>query len=98
MTYEMQNTDKLTIFRQDMERGGMPLHQPNINKSEADFTVENDGVRYALAAVKNVGEQAMELLVEEREKNGEFKDILDFISRVDIKVINKRLDFGRGSV
>jgi DNA polymerase-3 subunit alpha len=91
MTYERQNTDKLNVFRQDIERSKIPLYQPDINKSNADFSVENDGVRYALAAVKNVGEQAMELLVQEREKNGEFKDIFDFINRVDGKVVNKRL-------
>ncbi len=91
MTYERQNTDKLNVFRQDIERSKIPLYQPDINKSNADFSVENDGVRYALAAVKNVGEQAMELLVHEREKNGEFKDIFDFINRVDGKVVNKRL-------
>lgn len=91
MTYEMQNTDKLNVFRQDIERAGIPLFQPDINKSEAEFVVENDGVRYALAAVKNVGEQAMKLLVSERQKNGEFKDIYDFISRVDSKALNKRL-------
>lgn len=91
MTYERQNTDKLNIFRQDIERSKIPLYQPDINKSNADFTVENDGVRYALAAVKNVGEQAMELLVQERKKNGEFQDIFDFINRVDGKVVNKRL-------
>lgn len=91
MTYEMQNTDKLNVFRQDIERAGIPLYQPDVNRSEAEFVVENDGVRYALAAVKNVGEQAMKLLVSEREKNGEFQDIFDFISRVDGKALNKRL-------
>lgn len=91
MTYEMQNTDKLNVFRQDIERAGIPLYQPDVNNSEAEFTVENDGVRYALAAVKNVGEQAMKLLVSERERNGEFKDIFDFLSRVDGKALNKRL-------
>ncbi|WP_032112269.1 DNA polymerase III subunit alpha [Candidatus Paracaedibacter symbiosus] len=91
MTYEMQNTDKLNVFRQDIERAEIPLYQPDVNKSDAEFVVENDGVRYALSAVKNVGEQAMKLLASERAQNGEFTDIFDFISRVDGKVINKRL-------
>ena len=52
--------------------------------------MENDGIRYGLSAIKNVGLQAMESLVCERSQNGLFKDLSDFISRVDSKVVNKR--------
>ncbi|MBW8309986.1 MAG: DNA polymerase III subunit alpha [Candidatus Paracaedibacteraceae bacterium] len=90
MTYEMQNTDKLNIFRQDMLRAGHPLFVPDINKSFVTFAVENDGVRYALAAVKNVGEHGMESLFAERTTRGDFKDIHDFANRIDPKGINKR--------
>ncbi|WP_010298797.1 DNA polymerase III subunit alpha [Candidatus Odyssella thessalonicensis] len=90
MTYEMQNTDKLNIFRQDMQRAGYPLFSPNVNKSMVTFAVEGDGVRYALAAVKNVGEHGMEALVAERQSRGEFKDIHDFANRIDPKGLNKR--------
>lgn len=90
MTYEMQNTDKLNIFRQDMQRAGYPLFPPNVNKSMVTFAVEGDGVRYALAAVKNVGEHGMEALVAERQSRGEFKDIHDFANRIDPKGLNKR--------
>ncbi|WP_038465679.1 DNA polymerase III subunit alpha [Candidatus Odyssella acanthamoebae] len=90
MTYEMQNTDKLNIFRQDILRAGHPLFAPDVNKSLVTFAVENDGVRYALAAVKNVGEQGMESLVAERTARGEFKDIHDFANRIDPKGLNKR--------
>lgn len=90
MTYDLQNTDKLNVFRQDMERTGVKLYRPDINHSEVYFKVEDDGVRYALAAIKNVGEQAMASIVTEREKNGPFKDVTDFIYRLDSKAINKR--------
>jgi DNA polymerase-3 subunit alpha len=90
MTYEMQNTDKLNIFRQDILRAGHPLFAPDVNKSIVTFAVENNGVRYALAAVKNVGEQGMESLVAERTARGEFKDIHDFANRIDPKGLNKR--------
>lgn len=90
MTYDMQNTDKLNIFRQDMLRAGHPLHCPDVNKSMVTFAVENDGVRYALAAVKNVGEVGMESLVAERTAKGPFKDIHDFANRIDPKGLNKR--------
>ncbi len=90
MTYDMQNTDKLNIFRQDMLRAGLPLHCPDVNKSMVTFAVEDDGVRYALAAVKNVGEVGMESLVAERTAKGPFKDIHDFANRIDPKGLNKR--------
>ncbi len=90
MTYDMQNTDKLNIFRQDMIRANHPLHCPDVNKSMVTFAVEGDGVRYALAAVKNVGEAGMESLVAERNAKGPFKDIHDFANRIDPKGLNKR--------
>lgn len=90
MTYDLQNTDKLNIFRQDMMRAGHPLHCPDVNKSMVTFAVEGDGVRYALAAVKNVGEAGMESLVAERNAKGPFKDIHDFANRIDPKGMNKR--------
>lgn len=90
MTYEMQNTDKLNVFRQDMQKTNYTLFPPDINTSQVTFAVENDGVRYALAAVKNVGGHGMEALVDERTANGQFKDIHDFANRIDPKGLNKR--------
>jgi DNA polymerase III subunit alpha len=94
MTYEMQNTDKLTIFRQDMHQSGHALFAPDVNQSFVDFTVakegDTEGVRYALAAIKNVGGHGMESLVAERAARGAFKDIHDFANRIDPKGLNKR--------
>ncbi|MEI8296010.1 MAG: DNA polymerase III subunit alpha, partial [Alphaproteobacteria bacterium] len=90
MTYEQSNTDKLMVFRQDLQRLKIPLYPPDINASQANFTVEGEGIRYALGAIKNVGEQAMQELVRERRRGGPFKDIRDFILRMDAQVINKR--------
>jgi DNA polymerase-3 subunit alpha len=94
MTYDMHNTDKLNVFRQDLDRLKIKLLPPDINKSGPDFWVENtpDGpaVRYALAALKNVGAAAMEGLVAERQNNGPFKDLQDFARRIDGRAINKR--------
>jgi DNA polymerase-3 subunit alpha len=97
MALDLTNTDKLNIFRQELERMGAPLLPPDVNASAANFTVETDsdtgnlGVRYALAAVKNVGEAAMEAIVVEREKDGKYSDLPDFINRLDSKSVNKRL-------
>jgi DNA polymerase-3 subunit alpha len=95
MSYDMHNTDKLAIFKQDMEAMGLRILPPDINASDAEFCVEVDSqggmaVRYALAALKNVGEQAMQELVAERERGGAFTSIYDVMERLDTKIINKR--------
>ncbi len=95
MAFDITNTDKLGLFADDMKRGGTKLLPPDINKSGADFAVEQmpDGtyaVRYALAALKGVGEKAMTQLIETREKDGPFKSFGDIASRLDPRLINKR--------
>ncbi|MBS0271045.1 MAG: DNA polymerase III subunit alpha [Proteobacteria bacterium] len=90
MTHELHNTDKLTFFSREVKRLGIVLLPPDINHSHTRFKVENGAIRYALAALKNVGVAAMDALVEERDKNGPYKDLFDFIERVDGGVLNKR--------
>jgi len=96
MTLDMGNADKLNGYRRDLDKLGIPLLPPDVTRSSAEFTVETqpDGkkaIRYALAAIKGVGWQAMNALTEERKANGVFKDIFEFAERLDQKVINKRL-------
>lgn len=90
MTYDLQNTDKLNVFLQDLKKLGHILYPPDINTSGPYFQVEADGIRYALAAIKNVGDQGMLNVQAERQKNGLFKDITDFANRIDPKAMNKR--------
>jgi len=99
MTLDLGNTDKLNVFRQELDRLGIPLLPPDINASQVTFSVERapddgrqdpGGIRYALAAIKNVGEAAMEGVVKERSENGPYKDLGDFINRLDTRLINKR--------
>ncbi len=95
MTYDMGNTDKLNVFRQELSRLDVPLLPPDVNASRADFGVERQAddrpaIRYALAAVKNVGAAAMAALVAEREAHGPFQDLGDLASRLDNRVVNKR--------
>lgn len=94
MAYDIHQTDKLAIFADDMRRLDITCLPPEINASLADFHVEKheDGlaVRYALGALKGVGERAMELLVEERDAKGTFKSLDDFAKRVDPRLLNKR--------
>ncbi|HEY5607171.1 MAG TPA: DNA polymerase III subunit alpha, partial [Alphaproteobacteria bacterium] len=95
MSLDSGNTDKLNLFRQDLERMGIKVLPPDINRSGADFTVETlpDGtraVRYALAAVRNVGQQAMEAVVAERAASGPFADAFEFANRVGAAGVNRR--------
>ena len=94
MCYDMTLTDKLGVFTDDMRRMGVAFLPPDINASEAEFSVEEnaDGlaVRYALAALKSVGEGAMEKLVAERDANGPFPSLDDLARRVDPRLLNKR--------
>ena len=94
MSFDSHQTDKLSIFIDDMRRLDIAVAPPSINDSEADFSVGRgeDGlaVRYALGALKGVGEKAMEVLVAERHAKGEFASLDDFASRIDPKQLNRR--------
>src|SRR5207237_8996745 len=91
MTLDMGNTDKLNQYRQEVSRFEIALLPPDINRSDVEFTVEPDpktekaAIRYALAAIKGVGAQAMRELVAERQRNGAFKDLFDFARLLDTK-------------
>jgi DNA polymerase-3 subunit alpha len=96
MTLDISNTDKLNVFRQECARQGISLLPPDVNKSEVEFSVEYDAngkgaIRYALAAVRNVGAAPMAQIVAERDKGGPFKSLFDFAGRVDPSALNKRM-------
>jgi DNA polymerase-3 subunit alpha len=94
MTMERANHDKLNLFRQELTRFGIPLLPPDINRSEANFSVEGGpeggAIRYALAAIRGVGVQAVEGLVSERAAGGPFADLFDLAARAGSGV-NRRL-------
>jgi DNA polymerase III subunit alpha len=95
MCFDMHQTDKLGIFIDDMRRLNIQCLPPDINKSDAEYIVEETqtaglAVRYALAGLKNVGEKAMEGLVNERDEGGAFASLNDFANRVDPSQVNRR--------
>ncbi|RMF74520.1 MAG: hypothetical protein D6740_02295 [Alphaproteobacteria bacterium] len=95
MALDVAHTDKLAAFAKEVKAMGIPLLAPDINRSHANFTVERleDGrlaIRYALAAIKGVGEKAMEAVVAAREKGGPFRSLSDFAHRVDPQLLNRR--------
>ena len=97
MTLDLGNTDKLNVLRDELKRLDIPLLPPDVNRSGVEFTVETirngtdrGAIRYALAAIKNVGRQAMADVVADRETNGPFADEFDFATRLGGKTTNKR--------
>jgi len=96
MTLDLGNTDKLNVFDQELDRLGIELRPPDINRSGAEFTVEpgdesRGAIRYALPAIRNVGVAAVKAIVVEREANGAFADVFDLVGRLGSNVLNKRL-------
>jgi DNA polymerase-3 subunit alpha len=92
MTLDIGNTDRLNVFRQEAQRLNVRVAPPDINRSEAVFSCDAEAgvVFYALAAVKGVGRQAMDHVVEIRRAGGVFKSLSDFARRVDPRLVNKR--------
>ena len=90
MSFDIALTDKLALFVEDMRRGEVECLPPCINASQAAFSVEDGKVRYALGALKGVGEKAMQALVAEREAKGPFKSLDDFADRIDPRLLNRR--------
>lgn len=89
MTLDMGNTDKLSEFRLEAKRLGIRIEPPSVNHSGVDFDVRKGEIFYALAAVKGVGKQAAEHIVERR-GGKPFKSITDFAQRISARVVNKR--------
>ena len=89
MSMELSNQKKLSEFYEELKRLNIPVIRPDINKSFADFSSDGKNFYYALGAIKNVGFEAISNVLKERKKNGEFKNLSDFIKRVDPKDINK---------
>jgi DNA polymerase III subunit alpha len=90
MTLDMGNADKLSGFAQEARRLGLRLEPPSINRSEVGFIPSDGAIRYSLAALKNVGRQAVEHIVQERAAAGAFRDISDFARRINPRLVNKR--------
>lgn len=89
MTLDTGNTDKLNDFRSDARRLGIEVVPPSVQTSYKAFEVGENKIFYALAAIKGVGEQAVEHIVERRGE-GRFSSLEDFCARIDPKIVNKR--------
>ena len=89
MSTELTNTSKLREFVEELKRLKVEIVRPNINKCFPEFKATTNKIYYGLGAIKNVGFEAISNIVNEREKNGKFKSLVDFIKRADSKDVNK---------
>jgi DNA polymerase III subunit alpha len=93
MTLDLDNTEKLAEFRREAQRLGIPVEPPSVNRSGVTFEVDHgdtgSSIRYALAAIKGVGRQAVEAIVEARGE-APFRDLADFARRINPRLVNKR--------
>ena len=92
LTSEMNNTNKVVVLINECRKLDIKVHAPDINKSGINFEPLNDKeISFGLNAVKNVGVKALEQCIEVRNKHGEFKSMFDFISKVDQRLVNKKV-------
>ena len=87
----MGTNDKVGIYIEQCRHMGISILPPDINASKASFSVDKEAIRFGLAAVKNVGDAALNNLVQVRERDGAFKSMVDFCARVDTRAVNKRV-------
>ena len=94
LNYAIDRTDRIILLKKELSRLNIEFKKPDINFSLAEFSIEKNkkqkSIRFGLAAIKGVGLKSMNLLVEERNKNGLYTDIIDFMTRLSGEIINKR--------
>ena len=90
ITSEAGDATKVFMYISDARDHGIKVYLPDVNKSLNSFTIEDNAIRYGFGAVKNVGEAAVDEIIREREKNGEFKSLIDFTSRMSQSKVNSR--------
>jgi DNA polymerase-3 subunit alpha len=91
LTSETGNTDKVVKYINECREMGISVEPPDINHSDANFTPHGDAIRFGLAAVKNVGRNAIDSIVAARTELGGFKSIFQFCEKVDLRLLNKRV-------
>ena len=90
LTSIMDKTDKIPVYIQLCRQMGIKILPPDINSSAATFGIEDGAIRFGLAAVRNVGENAIVSMEHVRAEGGKFRSLVDFCARVDMRAVNKR--------
>ncbi|MBD5606581.1 MAG: DNA polymerase III subunit alpha [Candidatus Eremiobacteraeota bacterium] len=91
MTSVKDKTDKLVEYIDDAKKTGIPVLPPDVNESLIDFTVVGDDIRFGLAAIKGVGDGAVRAIIDARERDGRFESLVDFVERVDLRTMNRKV-------
>jgi len=91
LSSEMDNTDKVVKHISECKEKGLEILPPDVNESYNDFTVPGHKIRFGLAAVKNVGQSAIESIISARDENGKFTTLFDFCEKVDLRKVNKKV-------
>jgi DNA polymerase-3 subunit alpha len=91
LTNNMGDIKKVTFFIEEARKQGVPVLGPDVNESLLKFNVNQEGaIRFGMGAVKGAGELAVESMVQEREKTGNYSDVFDFAKRVNLRTVNKK--------
>ena len=91
LTIAGNNTDTLTVLLDECRRMEIPVLPPDVNESTLNFTPTDGGIRYGLAAIKNVGEGAAQSMVDTRIADGSFTTLFKFCERIDLRAVNRRV-------
>jgi len=91
LSCNLANADKISIFMDESKHMGLSVMGPDVNESRSNFFInKNAGLRFGLSAIKGVGAAAVSDIIKERDANGDFKSIFDFVERVNLQTINKK--------
>lgn len=91
LSSKMNKVDEIGFYIREARKKGIKIFPPDVNESDVGFKVVGDGIRFGLAAVKNVGESAISEIIRAREEGGKFLSLEDFCKRVNLKVVNSRV-------
>ena len=91
LTAFRSNEEKVAAAIAECRRMGIEVRPPDVHRSEVEFTVEEDAIRFGLLAVKNVGRGAIESIMEARRTGGDFRSLRDFCERIDLRLVNSRV-------
>lgn len=88
---ELGSTDKIVFFIHECKRMGLAVLPPDVNESQVGFSVVNGKIRFGMAAVKNVGQHAVESIIAARGEQGGFRSFFDFFRKIDLRLVNKKV-------
>jgi DNA polymerase III subunit alpha len=92
LSNNLNNLKEITLFMEECRRMGIPVLRPDINESDYAFTVTKHGeISFGMGAIKGIGRSAVSEILSEREKNGIYTSIFDFVKRIDLRLINKKV-------